>query len=314
MVMGSGLVLGGVVGCDAEEPEDESEFRAATKKGSEWRCGTCEFKNSPAAGLEPIGTTTINSPFGSDMNLVGILDWSGNQLDVDIIGDAIVADPQGAQVMGSALVGYELVFENASKTQVFVEIAQHQKVFDWTPAQQSVNTYSLAYFDPNTGEGPFNVCPGLDLDHTSTLIIRDETYNDDATVNPGKTDYATFACRGHAIAKMRLLGKAPNDGYGSDWEDRQATLKMITADYCGKGESFTVAGTPLFLHDEDQVIPQDGGEDPNRIEAKWDMDGAICLNTPRAFLRTEVEKLCSPPPCDTDLNDYLGGHWITVLP
>lgn len=315
MVLGSGLVLGGVAGCDAEEPGDESEFRGATKKGSIWSCQTCEFRNSPAVGLEPIGTATINDPFGSDMNLVGIRDWSGNQLDVDIIQGAIIADPQGAAAMGSALVGFELVFENAAKTQLFVEIANYKKVADWTPAQQGVDTYALAYFDPTTGEGPFNVCPGLDLDHTSTLIIRDETYNDDATVNPGKTDYATFACRGHAIAKMKLLGKAPNDGYGSDWEDRQATLKMITADYCGIGESFTVAGTHLFLHDEDKINPQDGSEDPNRIEAKWDMNGAICLNTPRAVTVAEVKNHCAlPPACDTDLDDYLGGHWITVLP
>jgi hypothetical protein len=123
------------------------------------------------------------------------------------------------------------------------------------------------------------------------MLIRGETYDGtDATVSlTGQSGerWLNIACSGTALSKMRLLGYDPEldpqQPGGTLAAQRQATLKMITAKYCG-AKSYTVAGTPLWY--ENRRVNIAPAPQPSRIgpiEARWDRDGATCLSHARTY-------------------------------
>jgi hypothetical protein len=142
-----------------------------------------------------------------------------------------------------------------------------------------------------------------------------------------------LACAGAAPAKMHLMRHTdagsyvaapdrfhPRQDYPTKIAQRQAMLKMFTADYCGTGRSFTVDGQPLSYGDRkhwylDTPTILSGGvlaPSGSTMEALWNETGAVCLDMPRPALvpmdpimpvsRREVEGECrcgghSLPPC-----------------
>jgi hypothetical protein len=130
-----------------------------------------------------------------------------------------------------------------------------------------------------------------------------------------------IACEGTAIAKLHLLRHTAASVFdpradvptGSDHAipvppgiptgpivhprrttkvpERQALLKMLTADYCGIGFPFTENGHPLsytFQQPWQPLFPRTNGSavpfrglDNVSIDALWNQDGAVCLAVPR---------------------------------
>lgn len=308
----------GMSGCDDESgrPFDEVDGDDDRATGTvivsgPWGCRDCGFSNSPLLGIHDLGSFRTGNTPGDGLLLVGIEEPNGTVRTVEVIGDAFVAKKNNQSYSGSQLVGWKLRFETAAKTIVKGRVYSYQLHPDWVKGEP-VDTYSIAYEDVS-GDFDVNICPGLNLDETSAVLIPGETYDlDSNTVEPGQSGFVTVACRGHSLAKMKLMGYSPGDAYSSKWEQRQATLKMLTADYCGKGVSFTQVGQPLDWRDESENFPFLGNENPARIEAKWDLDGATCLDTPRFVSRNEVEAVCKLPKCD-DM-DFDGADWISFRP
>ena len=130
-----------------------------------------------------------------------------------------------------------------------------------------------------------------------------------ADVAPGTT-WFNLACAGTAPAKMHLMrhtnaGANGNPDYATTIEQRQAMLKMFAADDCGTGKSFTVDGQPLKYGDSKHWYPETptterldphgaGARLPfvSTIEAEWNENGVVCLDTPRRGSREEVEAAC----------------------
>jgi hypothetical protein len=95
----------------------------------------------------------------------------------------------------------------------------------------------------------------------------------------------TFACAGHALAKCVELGYEPwskvkvcAPGQGCQKKSlapyHQACTRMLRADYCGNGTSYTVDGTLINLYDS--VGIQADTESWN-LEAEWTEGGARCM-------------------------------------
>ena len=85
---------------------------------------------------------------------------------------------------------------------------------------------------------------------------------------------------------------------------RQATLKMITADYCGGGQSYTANGTPVVWRNRAGTVDSTDLHTPDAVEAVWTAGGALCLDTPRI-----ADVTCQLPSCaGLDLED---GEWLT---
>jgi hypothetical protein len=111
----------------------------------------------------------------------------------------------------------------------------------------------------------------------------------------------TFACRRYALAKCVEAGYAPwaepELNLGGMFvhvplrPNHQACTRMMRADYCGDGTSYTVNGTAVNFYD-DLGIRVDS--EPWFFEAEWGADGALCAATSRIVR--------NPPHCAPDLN------------
>jgi hypothetical protein len=91
----------------------------------------------------------------------------------------------------------------------------------------------------------------------------------------------TFACRDFVLAKcIEDLGYFP-------WrvpDLHEACVRMLRADFCGDGMSWTMEGVEIQIYDRKQVNREEYGEgvDPERwgVEAEWGTGGALCMRSP----------------------------------
>jgi hypothetical protein len=93
----------------------------------------------------------------------------------------------------------------------------------------------------------------------------------------------TFACRGTAIAKCVELGYKPWRTVGGVLlrDHHQACTRMIRADYCGNGQSWTVDGTTINVYDNLGI--QVDASTALKVDAEWITTGARCINEVRDF-------------------------------
>ncbi len=132
-------------------------------------------------------------------------------------------------------------------------------------------------------------------------------------VTGNRTDipsYITFACRDYALGKCARLGYRPwakataCTGSGSKrncnevalTDHHQSCVRMMRADYCGTGKSYTVNGTLIDIYDylnPPIQVPETDWD----IEARWTPTGAICINEPR---HPELVGRWKRPDCNGD--------------
>jgi hypothetical protein len=98
-------------------------------------------------------------------------------------------------------------------------------------------------------------------------------------------DWFNFGCAGQTLAKLLLtrntcLSQERSPKVDEDMleREREAALRLLIADYCGTGAHLTVSGEPLVW--KGGAIP-DYATPPEDLEARWDENGAICLDRPR---------------------------------
>ena len=92
----------------------------------------------------------------------------------------------------------------------------------------------------------------------------------------------TFGCRGFALAKCVELGykywKAlPSDSSKTLLNHTVACTRMLRADYCGDGASWTLNGTPINLYDGQGIQADSQLLWP--FEAEWGPGGASCVSS-----------------------------------
>jgi ADYC domain len=201
----------------------------------------------------------------------------------------------------------------------------------WT-GHHEIPVYTIYAIDRKKPDNYEPICKKDDGGDTHAVLLVNERYDiDRARVLGTEPNWFTIACEGSALYKMRFAGYDPEvptgKPYSSTPEERQATLKMITADYCGDDESsFTEVGTLVRWQNEYKWCSSDTNSGTKECpyfpvdteieshEAIWGPDGALCLDHPR--LGKDV--VCGPnkkiPPCDGATMARLGGHWETFNP
>ncbi|HEY8380360.1 MAG TPA: ADYC domain-containing protein [Nannocystis sp.] len=226
---------------------------------------------------------------------------------LDVVGDRLVLrKANGAAIGGKNLVGTVLVLAREDGPVANLVIAAHDKVHRWAKGTAPTDAYAFAYTDLDGVTG-LSVCGGDDPRAVNAVVLGGETYDlETKQVNPGAGGWFTLACAGSAAAKLLLLDYGPQSSQTTPAQ-RQATLKMITADYCGDGTAYTENGTPLLWENVSGSVELDA--QPGAVEAVWTAAGALCLDATRI---ADVSPGCALPACDDfDLGD---GEWITYLP
>ena len=133
----------------------------------------------------------------------------------------------------------------------------------------------------------------------------------------------TFACEGYVLEKCVAAGYQPwadvfvcRDRHDCEWISlqpyHQACTRMLRADFCGDGTSYTENNVLVALYDG-LGIRVDTEE--WRVEAEWDEDGAICASSHRV---DELMPTCAESLADESCGDKMhfqdGVRIISELP
>jgi hypothetical protein len=274
-----------------------------------------------------------------------------------VVHDAHLSGVRGTTVIsGTQLIGATIpVSQGKSHWQIAITDARELPYYVGAPGK--VGTYKI---EVHSGEGAvMELCSnrrllekmiadqgGLESDYARLELMGMRTwetvfFEGDRVDSPSKTTskdaaiddtWFNIGCAGHMLAKLLLTrntyhSQAP--GIPRAWEQRQATLKMYAADYCGNGIPFTVAGQKLVWQGDAMSY----GIPPKEIEARWNQNGAICLNVPRLVhassplgvstypdVRRSIRTLCvnpdpPPPPClNTNPYDFAGADRVSGNP
>ena len=110
--------------------------------------------------------------------------------------------------------------------------------------------------------------------------------------NPSATEITLgIACTSGAIGKCLAWGFDPFADDSVKNDECLSCVRMVRADYCGDGISYTISGEIIGF-----IIP---GRKMSRLpnhwvfEAAWGPDGANCVNTARVgYLEEEARKRC----------------------
>jgi hypothetical protein len=138
------------------------------------------------------------------------------------------------------------------------------------------------------------------------------------------SDRFTFGCRDTAIGECVEWGYKPwltitrCDGTGECWQVpggdyHQTCTRLVRADYCGDGTSWTKDGTMINVYDDVGIEGRDQGAGWAH-EANWTPDGASCmsgtrinLNRKPACIRERLRSACPATwsPDTLVMTDYL---------
>ncbi|MCY1067037.1 ADYC domain-containing protein [Nannocystis sp. RBIL2] len=309
-------ILAGTValaaGCDEGAPAGDDDIALRPYACPTWKCG---FNSAEVNGRAIRELNLDGAPNGDGMRIVGFVAPLGllGNYHLTVENDALVArNPSGQTLKGLQLVGATILVQAPGllALPVPISVLGYQEIDSWAEGAPKVPTYALLYPDLAALLGLRNVCSGnlLDTLASAATVIGGETYDlEDKTVNAGKSRWLTIACAGSAAAKMRLLGYGPQSSATTPAQ-RQATLKMVTADYCGGGESYTQNGTEVHWANAGGTVAPESGQ-LGDVEAVWTEDGALCLGAPR-IAGTVTD--CSLPSCaGLSVGD---GEWVTYTP
>ncbi|MBL9100602.1 MAG: hypothetical protein JNL82_06580 [Myxococcales bacterium] len=298
---------------------DEVEFRETIG------CASCP-PNSPHVNDAPIPNLRLSGlPNDDGVSLLGLRPNTSAPLHTvttDSHEDLVAVLDGTIVASGAGLVGWQLVVEFEGEEEVVTIAGYDPAVPSLADAGRPITTYALNFSVP-AGSGAardVNVCPGgYASGDTVITVIRGETYDNELKkVHYQDPDWVTLACADEAAYKTKRLGYGPMSALGppnpaASKDQRDATLKMITADYCGTGESFTAQGTGLYYEDRAGIVVA-YTHNVQLTEALWTKDGALCLDFPRHTDREKVSEVCDLPYCGA-LDHYQAGIvWQTGVP
>ncbi|MCG8418729.1 MAG: hypothetical protein MJE77_12395 [Proteobacteria bacterium] len=233
------------------------------------------------------------------------------------------------ELRGEELIGSKLIVED-QKTGAsdIIVIYDYQPRLSWNEPKAVIHKYLLTYSPRSDGLGKdvdwrcftTPICTVAESEWAGdlawTVVVSRERYKHDANspyqpkptiVVAGATGWFNIACQGNALYKMKMMGYDPEPGPGQAHtveDERMATLRMITADYCGDDGSYTVDGTPLHWRNRTYSVNNKSAYadpaawlpvDDFAIEAIWTHEGAKCLDEPRHVTTGAVG--CSLPSC-----------------
>jgi ADYC domain-containing protein len=239
---------------------------------------------------------------------------------------------------GAAIAGarFELYNENRN-TFYYLIVAKTEPVGLWAKGPNGYatgNAYYLMWTYKDFPKEAHQVCGESDdgdglAPFEAVLFDGDRIDADNLRVVGQNKDWFNIGCKGHALAKQHLTGNTWAAGQllgiTTTLDQRTANLKMITADYCGKGHPMTQPHVPLHWKDESGWWSD--VEMTDTIEARWTADGAACLETPRVDahppdpyllpedVETMIGKTCvRPPPCSDLTMAMDGAHVLSANP
>ncbi len=285
-ILASTFVLG--AGCDPDDLGESDEPEEA---------GEVEFR--------PIGGVWLNTSSIGPL-LFSQIDLDGQALDGLTLEDVFLPQPNDqwlrldwVKMAGWQLRGKrnEVEYSGADLlgSRWRLSTAAGDPVEVWISAYQIISSNQARYtFQTRTPNGAVAyVCdPDANGDH-SAIAIKNLTVDRETGAMVAREHTLYIACLSGAVGKAYKWGYNPDNGV-SEFE---AAVRMVRADYCFDGASWTVNGTSMQVQDI-------WGSGPflypgNATEAVWTRTGLACLSQPRWTVYTQAQVSCNGAPIPT---------------
>jgi hypothetical protein len=131
------------------------------------------------------------------------------------------------------------------------------------------------------------------------------TWNQATAAFTSSTTQFSIACQGKSIEKCIEMGYKPYKGYSNQM---LSCVRMLRADYCGTGTSYTVDGTLINLYDN---VGVQADSQVWTMEAAWDTSGAKCI---KSGISGRWVNAGTTPPCLTaKSSSTCGSSWTGVF-
>lgn len=170
----------------------------------------------------------------------------------------------------------------------------------WISSVQQISAKEARYVF-ETYDADDNVVPVCSADAAGnhTMVpIKDVTVNEVTGTMAKRSNTLYLACTSGAIGKAVVWGYRPWERTLGEFE---VATRMVRADYCFDGQSYTQTGTSLQVHDKYKINTFLYPEDPT--EAVWTRSGVRCLNAPRNSTLPAVQCNGQPvPTCPTNVS------------
>lgn len=274
---------------DDDEPDDV-EFRVGGldtgRRLNTNSAGGHFFDELPLDGSDHEGVTLLSVdyyPAGVDMDT-----GTGIGASIPLVKSSISVD--GSLMYGMLEDGWNVFDTDFEKTvwHITTPSGDYNLVVETgSYPGSSEHLYSFYWTDNDSPETPQPTClmPG-EAQVTTAAIYRDLEVSPDGSITQ-VPELLNIGCIAGSVGKSAIWGYRPwyddnNHTYQQeDLERFQASSRMIMADYCGDGISYTAKGTPIYLQDKIGVNDSFAGSSGPQDEAVWSPDGALCLDLPR---------------------------------
>lgn len=314
----------GATACDQTDEEGlESHFRGLggvgtgntlTMNTNQWVSSSArdvyEFNLNGAWHVNSLGFSSkyvkislANTPYGAITTLIGpstplkhLQVVPGDEFAVDVYGPN--AGSPVHRLEGPALIGLRLHFSAKGYDDVAHEVAL--EIIDHLADPVAGDFYAIIKIDPASGEMLAPLCEedagGYRLARIYDALSVDGMSGEISYPNLG---IHHVACSSSAPAKAALFGYPP-DPSRLDTQRFTLATRVVRADYCADGNPYTYPGNLVGIEDnfsagqEDMTIADvyaSLGTD-EVVEAVWDVNGVLCMDTPRASNLSREDVLC----------------------
>ena len=273
-----------------------------------------------AAAIRVPQTSPANDR-GPVRQLARFIPVRGQNLNSPLIGAAAVAGvPFHAVALMSQApalplpVGTTIELRDAGGARYDVLVSGHGRTRFWAGSDAPVTTHVLLW----SGAAQARPQPLCAAGANEAILFTGDRYDarrKTVTATGAAADgVLNIACAGSALAKLYLMRHTEaSQEVATTRAERQAMLKMLTADVYGDGHSFTVANQPLHWSDAKRITRM--GARTGEVEAVWNEHGALCLNVPRiAALEGAITAHGQRPPRCTDVETPAQGYVVSAHP
>lgn len=296
-----------VSGC-AVPSVDEQENFVKDDDECDFMCGG----NSPK--IDHLGFHDLHMwgglPSKNGFRLAGFRDPSGKPQGLAVTGaqiKGISTVPNTPPLIGASLIGSQFtVTRDNTSTQYLIKIADVGRVDYWAKLRGAVKqavTYRLQWAQITNVDPVFEDICSKTADAGGISDFHAVVFEGDRVDAERKVDtevdlhWFNIGCAGHLLAKLHLMGHTEGAkvgaGFATKLDERTTVVKMLSADYCGRGKAFTVAGVELTWRDDKSWMAL--SPITALIEARFGPNGATCLDTPRLLANpTDEGPRCSP--------------------
>lgn len=314
LLLGNVLVLAALMGgCDEEyagaDDEDHGvvHLRPGSGAGGVWL-------NTNAIGTHAFSEIDLKEQPHDGVRMVRVLIPGPNSTWLEL--DKIEFDAGGqmrgkrgtTHYKGAALVGskWELKLIQGS-----VETPATMAITAYEEAEPGEFRYTFHYNDVNGA--PVPVCDPDPQGDIAAVPIKNITVDDVTGQVASRADTMYLACTSGAVGKAVAWGYKP---WKRTVDEFETAIRMVRADYCYDGMSWTTPGTPVEVRDRWSI--NDFINVAHPTEAVWGKDVLRCLSNPRTTAYGAVTCNGAPlPACPGNVSMSTYGdaqYWLKLDP